>query len=109
MPVSASMFYGSSDNDGPGNRSSTPTVRDCVFSNLSIYLPAHAASTPSTISSKPKPSFQFLGLPESLMSGFHFADITVHSGESHGWQCVNTSSFSFDQISPAPAADSGCV
>lgn len=120
MPISASMFYGSKDG-GPGNESSTPKVYDCRFSNLSIYMPpavngepAVAATTPAAgveaaAGTNTGQSFQFLGLPESVMHEFVFEDITVLSGHSHGWQCVNTSRFSFTNVHPAPTAESGCL
>ena len=85
-----------------------------------------------------KPTFQFLGLPESLMSDFLFEDITTiqqqptdslslptveaaaaagversggggNGGGGGGWQCENTSGFSFKNVVPMPTKDSGCL
>jgi hypothetical protein len=76
-----------------------------LFKNLSLYLP-----TTAPISAKPAtPSFQFLGLPESMMRDFRFKNIRVHSGVSHGWQCQNVSGFSFSDVVPAPTTKSGCL
>ena len=115
MPISASMFYGS-NGGGPGNESSTPKVYGCHFSNLSIYMPPKApapagvaARVAAAAGKSTGQSFQFLGLPESVMHDFRFEDITVLSGHSQGWQCVNTSHFSFVNVHPAPTAESGCL
>jgi hypothetical protein len=114
MPISSSMFYGGSA--PPGNRSSTPQVYSCRFSNLTFFLmgggtgaDGGAESSRRRSRSRPKPSFQFLGLPESLMRDFHFEDLTVHAGESHGWQCHNVSGFTFKNVNPAPTTASGCL
>ena len=81
-----------------------------------------------------KPTFQFLGLPESLMSDFLFEDITTtvqqqptdtnslslptgversggggNGGGGGGWQCENTTGFSFKNVVPMPTKDSGCL
>ena len=105
MPISSSMYYGGAS--PPGNQSSTPQMYDVLFKNLSLHLPSTVAlSSPS----KPvSPSFQFLGLPESLIRDFRFQDIRVHSGQSHGWQCQNVSGFSFSDVVPPPTKESGCL
>jgi len=104
MQISSSMYYGGAS--PPGNKSSTPQIYGVLFRNLSLYLPAVPLSTPSKTSG---PSFQFLGLPESLMRDFRFEDIRVHSGASQGWQCQNVSGFSFVGVDPAPTKGSGCL
>jgi hypothetical protein len=109
MAISASMYYGGAS--PPGNKSSTPQVYGCLFKNLSIYLPPAATATATAASpSKPKtsPSFQFLGLPESLMRDFRFEGIRVISDDSQGWQCQNVSGFQFSDIDPMPTKMSGC-
>ena len=80
-------------------------MHDCLFANLSFVL----APSVDKASSEAPVSFQFLGLPESKMRDFHFQNITVRSGKAHGWQCMNTSGFTFEGVSPAPTASSGCL
>ena len=105
MPFSASMFYGASS--PPGNQSSTPQVYDVLFQNLSLHLPT--AAEESEYEAGSGVSFQFLGLPESLMRDFRFENIHVANGQSHGWECQNVSEFTFSDVTPAPTAKSGCL
>ena len=99
----------------PTNASATPKVYDVLFSNLDLYLSEETAeSEPESAAADAleragKPSFEFLGLPESVMRDFRFEKIAVRSGKSHGWHCSNTSGFSFDSVTPMPSRDSGCL
>ena len=120
MPISVSMFYGSlcelcvathrclmlvgRGSSAKTNTSDTPRVYDVQFRNLTMFLPsADATRRQST------PTFQFLGLHDSPLSDFRFEDIKVVSGHFAGWQCVNTSRFSFERVDPAPEPGSGCI
>ena len=83
-------------------------VYDVLFSNLTLFLADSPAvdvmgSHPSDV------SFQFIGLPESLMRDFRFEDIALKSGKSHGWQCGDVSNFSFKNVEPMPSQESGCL
>ena len=102
----------------PTNASATPKVYDVLFSNLDLYLSEETAESepePAAVGAleragkSSKPSFEFLGLPESVMRDFRFEKIAVRSGKSHGWHCSNTSGFSFDSVTPMPSRDSGCL
>lgn len=74
MPFSASMFY--EGNIPRTNASATPKIYNVLVANLSVYLPK--PSQPSKEVASTKASFQFLGLPESLMRDFHFSNVTVY-------------------------------
>lgn len=85
-------------------------IYDILFSNLTVFLADGGAA--GAVGSPPSdPSFQFLGLPESLLRDFRFEDVALKSGRSHGWQCnnVDTKAFSFKNVDPMPTQKSGCL
>lgn len=102
MPISASMFYGQPV--PPTNASATPEVYDVTFSDLEMWMPTVATENHKESGL----SFQFLGLPESVMRDFEFTRIKTH-GTTNGWQCKNTSGFRFFGVQPMPSQDSGCI
>jgi len=157
--AAVAVFYGIAE---PGcvprcNESATPHVHSFIFRNLSLYLPKHqhqhqqgqhgqqqrwgqeeGEEQEGGEGKGSKPTFQFLGLPESLMSDFLFEDITTiqqqptdslslptveaaaaagversggggNGGGGGRWQCENTSGFSFKNVVPMPTKDSGCL
>ena len=98
---SASLFYGADDPKAPTNRSATPEMFAVTLSNATIRLPPQATGYAKGL-------FQFIGLNESKLRDFHFADVRVVSGATSAtgdaaWDCTETTGFSFSgNVTPAP-------
>jgi hypothetical protein len=64
---------------------------------------------PRAVSANAKPSWEFIGLNESIMRDFSFENITIVSGVQNGWSCQYTQGFTFKNVSHPPLASSNCI
>lgn len=128
MPISAVLFYGGA-HPPPTNASATPHMYNVTVADTLVYLPTpssgHQRGTARVVTSAGNQSadgatgalhdasddvsFEFVGLPESLMTGFHFDNITIVGEANKGWTCSYTQGFTFTHVSPMPSTASGCL
>ena len=104
MPFSANMAY-DGGKAAPTNASATPVFERISVVDALVYL----QDDDDADALGKKYSWEVIGLPESIVRNFTFTNIKLVSGADHGWHCVDTSGFQFNNVQPPPSSESGCL